>query len=216
MCVLLDWVMDTIWVWYWQEPEERASDSLEPEPRQWWAAMWVLGIEPWFPGRAAHALNHWNISSALWLPFLIYLRLQYRLKLGYSKLPPRNLVSWEFKAFGWYGRRLLSPSLRGCGNKGPYQSVSLFFLALFQQLKRLEEAPEVGDSVHARILLILFRIHIFEKFHDINFLFFPRSFLEGWSPKRGKKKLGSIVCHLLRSLSCLPWPRMVCLSIFPH
>ena len=40
------------WVlWYWSY-------------RQVWAAMWVLGMEPGFSGRAVNALNHWTISPA--------------------------------------------------------------------------------------------------------------------------------------------------------
>ena len=32
--------------------------------RQFWAAIWLLGIEPRFSGRGVSALNHWCISPA--------------------------------------------------------------------------------------------------------------------------------------------------------
>ena len=41
-----------------QRVQKRASNPLELSYRQLWATMWLLGIEPGSPGRAASALNY--------------------------------------------------------------------------------------------------------------------------------------------------------------
>lgn len=39
--------------------------------RDLWVALWVLGTKLWFSGRAARALNCWDISPDLWMKFCL-------------------------------------------------------------------------------------------------------------------------------------------------
>jgi hypothetical protein len=59
-----------------QTHQKRASDLITDG---WWATMWLLGIELRTSGRAVGVLNHWAISPAWDLVFLLT---SYKPKLG--------------------------------------------------------------------------------------------------------------------------------------
>ena len=112
--------------------------------RQWWASMWVLGIEPRSFARATAALTHGANSSPHILTQLQSRKQNWEGGHGAACL-------WSQSSVGW-GRRIMSWWSAGSHNnitrkrKLKIQAVSLtrisiLFLAFFVPLRYLEQNP---------------------------------------------------------------------------